>query len=98
MKYKVGDKVKVRSDLVEDSVYGDNDVVSEMLKFLGNIMTIKQVDEQCYYLEEDDERWCWTDEMLEEGLKTETIGEVDDDSYLAVHADVVKRLKDNGTL
>lgn len=66
MKYKVGDVVKVRSDLKEQD-YGNVDVNSEMLKFRGKIVQISKIfnkyDE--YGLKEDREKWLWNDEMLE---------------------------------
>lgn len=65
MKYKVGDKVKVRSDLKEDTMYGGQTFVDCMVKYMGKIMTVKQVYGKCYSLEEDGEKWAWTDEMFE---------------------------------
>ena len=63
MKYKVGDKVKVRSDLRVGKSYGEHTFVHAMFKFMGKIVTIESVWEQCYRIEED--AYWWTDEMLE---------------------------------
>lgn len=63
MKYKVGDKVKVRSDLRVGKRYGEHTFVHDMFKFMGKIVTIKSVWEQGYRIEED--AYWWTDEMLE---------------------------------
>ena len=63
MKYKVGDKVKVRSDLRVGKSYGEHTFVHDMIKFMGKIVTIESVWEQGYRIEED--AYWWTDEMLE---------------------------------
>lgn len=63
MKYKVGDKVKVRSDLRVGKSYGEHAFVHDMFKFRGKIVTIESVWKQGYRIEED--TYWWTDEMLE---------------------------------
>jgi hypothetical protein len=63
MRYKVGDKVKVRSDLRVGKSYGEHTFVHDMFKFMGKIVTIESVWEQGYRIEED--AYWWTDEMLE---------------------------------
>ncbi len=71
MKYKVGDKVKVRSDLRVGKSYGEHTFVHDMFIFMGKIVTIESVWEQGYRIEED--AYWWTDEMLEpvEEMSTE---------------------------
>lgn len=71
MKYKVGDKVKVRSDLRVGKSYGEHTFVHDMFKFMGKIVTIESIWEQGYRIEED--AYWWTDEMLEpvEEMSTE---------------------------
>ena len=67
MKFKVGDKVRVREDLSRERRYGDFWVLKEMEEFLGKearIISTDNLDEQ-YMLDIDNERWGWTDEMLE---------------------------------
>ena len=67
MKYKIGDKVLVRSDLEEGKIYGDEVVMSDMLFFRGKIVTIEHVDHPCCYrIKEDPDQWHWTDEMFDE--------------------------------
>ena len=67
MKYQVGDKVLVRSDLEEGKIYGDEVVMSDMLFFRGKIVTIEHVDHPCCYrIKEDPNQWHWTDEMFDE--------------------------------
>lgn len=62
MNYKVGDIVKVRSDLSTT----EKNVVSRMLDFRGKIVRIEKVFKNgCYRIEGDYEEWNWTDEMLE---------------------------------
>lgn len=65
MKYKVGDKVKVRKDLVVDGRYGLHYFSSGMKPHAGKTMTIGRVSKHAYFFIEDKNNWCWTDEMLE---------------------------------
>lgn len=67
MNYKVGDKVKVRKDLVVDKNYGGYDFVSNMEEFEGKIVTIESVDGDHYHIEEDkfEFKFGWVDEMFE---------------------------------
>ena len=71
MKYKIGDKVRVRDDLHLNEIYKmdsgtDYDsVVSEMLKFKGKEATISTyIDSNKYLISEDGGCWNWTDEMF----------------------------------
>ena len=63
MKYKVGDKVKVRSDLEKNKGYGGWYASESMVKMRGEIVTIRGVGSSAYKLEEND--LMWTDEMFE---------------------------------
>ena len=67
MKYKVGDKVKVREDLSTWEEY-DNGCCfnSSMTVFLGKTVTIFGVREDInrYQIEEDYGTWNWTDSMF----------------------------------
>lgn len=64
MKYKVGDKVKVREDLENNVFYGGTRANEDMIKHRGKILTIRGIEGGNYLMEE--ENWCWTDEMLED--------------------------------
>lgn len=66
MKYKVGDKVKVREDLEVDKRYGTEEFIEKMEEYKGKIVTIDTVNEDDYYIEEDKQTWSWTEEMLED--------------------------------
>ena len=66
MKYKVGDKVRIREDLVMGGNYGGSVAVDDMTDMAGSVVTIERVGEVFgYYIEEDPDDYCWTDEMLE---------------------------------
>lgn len=72
MKYKAGDKVRVRSDLKNDVSYGSQCTVEEMMDYKGSVVTISEVGQTCYQIEGDEEGWSWTDEMFE-GLVEEEL-------------------------
>ena len=64
MRYKAGDKVRVRKDLKERMGYGCQRFVDSMKKQMGKIVTISNVvDDRYYYIQEDN--YNWTDEMFE---------------------------------
>ncbi len=67
MKYKVGDKVRVREDLHVHKTYGRSNFVDGMDKYRGKTVTIfaSWEDLKGYAIEEDGHAWIWADEMLE---------------------------------
>lgn len=67
MKYKIGDKVKVRNDLVANKKYGSQTFVPTMAKFTGE-QIIKEVYTQGYTIKADKNlcQYLWTDEMFED--------------------------------
>lgn len=65
MKYKVGDKVRVRSGLQINRSYGAYTFISEMSDYKGSVVAISEVYLTCYCIEEDKGIWKWTDEMFE---------------------------------
>lgn len=76
MKYKVGDKVRVRSDLQISRRYGTYMFASGMDDYKGSVVTISKEHQNLYFycIEEDGERWIWADEMFE-GLAEELTAE-----------------------
>lgn len=67
-KFKVGDKVKVRRDLVPDKCYDGVRCSSIMARMGGEVLTIDCVESDYYRVEES--IFCWSDEMLEPAGKT----------------------------
>lgn len=65
MKYKVGDKVRVRRDLEEYGQYGKYGVNRNMAELHGSIVEIKKVENEEQRYEINDNLYYWTDEMFE---------------------------------
>lgn len=63
MRYKVGDKVRVRKDLNEDMTCNEFIVTTQMADKAGDIVTISAVHRRCYHIVECG--CAWTDEMFE---------------------------------
>lgn len=73
MKYKVGDKVRVRSDLETGEYYGDDQFIDQMADLRGKIVTIESVcpsDYRKYYYVAES-IYNLTDEMLEDIVEDE---------------------------
>lgn len=64
MRYKVGDKVRVRGDLHNCEFYGGYTFEGEMESYRGKIVTITFVGDD-YYGIDDCLMYSWTDEMFE---------------------------------
>lgn len=73
MKYKVGDKVRVRRDLEESKAYGGWGALEDMVKMRGEIVTIRRVRRSAYELEE--KGLMWADEMFEGLVEDELTAE-----------------------
>jgi len=67
MEFKIGDKVRVRKDLVAGKMYGMVGFMDSMEKFKGKIVTIEGVFNKEYSIEESGKMW--TDEMFEHNTK-----------------------------
>lgn len=81
MKFKVGDKVRVREDLDVGFSYGAWAFNAKMAEFKGKELIVEKVHGECYQLKEN--HWYWTDEMLEE-VKVE----VQEKTFREVIADI----------
>ena len=97
MKYKVGDKVRIKSlDWYNENKASDDEIRcypiwfgKEHSKYCGQIMTIRDIRGDLYYMIEDDGdiTYAWTDEMIE-GLVEETKHE------FKTEQEIFERLKD----
>lgn len=65
MRYKVGDKVRVRKDLVVGEEYGVFIFADNMARLKGKIVTIEEVFSSTYQIKEDAGKYAWVDEMFE---------------------------------
>lgn len=92
MRYKVGDKVRVRKDLIVGKRYGSYRFSSDMKGFKGKTFNIQKVGSDYYRVEE--ERFFWTDEMFEsitnwdkvkEEMKIEDVTSLSDPLCKAIH-------------
>ena len=63
MKYKVGDRVRVRKDLVPGNFYGKDYYISSMDKFKGEKCVITEIWDQSYQI--NDFGYWWSEEMFE---------------------------------
>ena len=64
MKFKVGDKVRIKKDLSIDKTYGITVVIS-MEKYAGRIMTVSRITNFGYGIKEDNEEWHWSEDTME---------------------------------
>jgi hypothetical protein len=65
MKYKVGDKVRIRKDLDVGMFYGGCRFVLEMRDLVGETVRITEVSKRDGYYRVDSNDKYWTDEMFE---------------------------------
>lgn len=84
MKYKIGDKVKVREDIKVGGMYGHELVTPIMAEFAGKLVTISKIYNgvKAYDINDDKGVWAWTDEMFEDAPKFkvgDTVIKVSDD-------------------
>lgn len=66
MKYKVGDKVRVRKDLEVGEYYDTEVFIPDMKKYSGKTMTVDAIISTGRYKLKEGGIWNWTDEMLED--------------------------------
>lgn len=66
MKYKIGDRVRVRKDLAVGDIYGGSIFTWRMYTLLGKIVKISEVYTGFYSIDDPDYELCgWTDDMFE---------------------------------
>lgn len=65
-KYKVGTKVKIKTDLKLHEMYDGIDFVEEMYPYVGKKAVITDYCNGSYVLDVDEGFWCWGEGMLEE--------------------------------
>jgi hypothetical protein len=75
MKYKVGDKVRVRKDIKSGERFCLCSFTDEMQIYAGKIVTIKtEIGSGGYEIIEDNGACIWKEEMFDEPLNRETSG------------------------
>lgn len=71
MKLKVGDKVRIKNDLIEYKTYGKERVMPEMIKYKNKVAIINKVVNNDFIIDLDNGCWWWTEEMLDKLSKEE---------------------------
>ena len=90
MKYKIGDKVRIRKDLVPGNEYGGICYVELMDKFKDKECIITYVDNTSYHI--NDSKLWWTDEMLQD--VENNIMEVNNMDRLGIYQHIINNLED----
>ena len=88
MKYKIGDKVRVRKDLEPGNYYGGVCYVDYMDEFKGKECVITDMDGIAYQIGD----FWWTDEMLEPAENN--IMEVNNMDRLGIYQHIINNLED----
>lgn len=65
MKYEIGTKVKIRTDLETDKLYSGIDFSIDMKPYIGKEAKIVDCNESAYFLDIDNRFWSWGEKMLE---------------------------------
>ena len=82
MRFREGDVVMVRNDIESCGIYDGCEFVPEMMKFVGQPVTISEVrGRRRYRILEDLDRWSWSDPMFE--------GYASDDKFDIASADEI---------
>lgn len=104
MKFKVGDKVRVRSWESMEREFGLNEngnikcsietifFVKNMKKYCGKIVEVKEIRDNYYRIKNDIETWNFTDDMLEPAFDWESFK--DSDNKISVHCKTEEEAKD----
>ena len=91
MKYKVGDKVKIRKDLKVGEIYGGCRFASRMQNLVGEIACIEVVskENECYRI--DSNHFLWTDEMFEGKVKDNINISTNGNQVIAINEETGKK-------
>lgn len=73
MKYKIGTKVRIRTDLETDKLYNGIDFSIDMKSYMGKEAKIVDRNENAYFLDVDNRFWSWGETMLKEVSNTPTL-------------------------
>ena len=65
MRFKVGDKVRIRKDLISGTCFRDYSVTRDMCEMGGKEAVIRMARGSSYFLSTKGTQWAWTDDMLE---------------------------------
>lgn len=101
MKYKVGDKVRIRKDLKVGEKYDGVIVREEMIELVGKTLTISNVNDFGegdinYYLNEDEDCYYWTDPMFEDEMtNTDRIRNMSDEELAEFLKETVISCREN---
>ena len=89
MKYKVGDKVKIREDLKVGEIYGGCRFEEEMGDFRGKVVSITDVNRMDYCIASSD---CyWTNEMFEDKVNNNIHIHTEGNQVIAINEENGKR-------
>ncbi len=64
MRYKVGDRVKIKEDLVAGETYGGIALLEGAREYIGKEATVTRVRDTCCWTDIDNSMRAWTEEML----------------------------------
>ena len=89
MKYKVGDKLRVKKDLKIDTAYfmedrsGSDCIVDDMLQFSNQVAVITHCNDTFYQINLDKGAYYWTDEMFEDlAVETQPVSKQESIPYI----------------
>lgn len=65
MKLKVGDKVRIKNNLISGKTYGEYRFIDKMMEYKNKVSKIVEIEDNYITIDLDNGQWCWTEEMLE---------------------------------
>ena len=73
IRFEIGAKVKIRTDLITDNLYNGIDFTIDMKPYMGKEAKIVDCNENAYFLDIDNKFWSWGEKMLEKISETPTL-------------------------